>query len=334
MDTNFVISIKTILFGLALLASGYLVYILWPVFVILFISFLIVLALEPGVRFFTKNKVLGVAFSRPSAVGLTYSLTIIAFLLLISLGLPTAVFNRLGEAFTTYSAKFLAKVETIDDVFTRITPFLSSSGVTGVAGAILSTFSGLLSVLGVVVFSLYLSLDWLNIKSRFLGYIPDSYREEIKHVISEVEASVGGWVKGQFLLMSFVGIITYIGLRIIGMPFSFELAVLAGLFEIVPVIGPIVAGVLAVLVGFNVSPYMAMFAAIVAIVVQQLENNLLVPKVMGKVSGFSPLAILLALLVGSELFGVGGAVLSVPVTMIFAIIAKHILKHSGEFSQS
>jgi predicted PurR-regulated permease PerM len=120
-------------------------------------------------------------------------------------------------------------------------------------------------------------------------------------------------------------VLSYIGLLIVGVQFPLALALLAGIFEIVPIIGPIISAVVAALVAVIDSPIKALLIVGVFSLIQQLEGNLLVPKVMQKVSGFSPIVILIALLIGSNLFGLIGAVVAVPVLMIGAIIVKTVL---------
>jgi len=107
---------------------------------------------------------------------------------------------------------------------------------------------------------------------------------------------------------------------------SLALGLISGLLEIVPMVGPIISAVFAAIIALASNPIKAVGVVVLYIIVQQLENNVLVPKVMQKVSGFSPLVILTALLVGGEFFGVAGAVMAVPATMTLGIIIKKIFR--------
>jgi len=144
----------------------------------------------------------------------------------------------------------------------------------------------------------------------------------------EVERNVGQWLKGQLLLMLVVGLASFIGLLLLDIRYPLALAMVAGLLEIVPMIGPVLSAVVAAIIGFSETPVKGVGVIALFLIIQQLENNLLVPKIMQKVSGFSPLIILLALLIGSEFFGVVGAIVAVPTTMIISIILKRVLGRS------
>jgi predicted PurR-regulated permease PerM len=111
-------------------------------------------------------------------------------------------------------------------------------------------------------------------------------------------------------------------LALIGIPFAVPLAIMAGLLEIVPMLGPIVAAVPATIIGLSISPTMGLAAAALAFAVQQLENYVFVPKIMEKSTGVSPIITLLALAIGFRLAGVAGAVISMPVVLALSIIAK------------
>ena len=135
---------------------------------------------------------------------------------------------------------------------------------------------------------------------------------------------LGGWVSGQILLCVIIGSISWVGLTLIGVPYAVVLALIAGIMEAVPNIGPIIAAVPAVIIAALYSPWQALLVAILYIVIQQLENYIIVPRVMSRAVELHPLAVLLALMVGGELMGVLGAVLAVPVTAAISVIVDEI----------
>ena len=162
--------------------------------------------------------------------------------------------------------------------------------------------------------SIYMSLDWENLKRRFISLFPNKFKLEVLRIIEEIETNVGHWVKGQLVLMLVIGSLSFVGLAILQVPYPLALGLIAGVLEIVPILD---------------TPLKSLAVIALFIGIQQLENNLLVPKIMQKVSGFSPLVILVALLIGSNFFGIVGAIIAVPVTMIAAIVIKSILKHTN-----
>jgi predicted PurR-regulated permease PerM len=178
-------------------------------------------------------------------------------------------------------------------------------------------------VVGLVVIPVWLFFV-LKDRERFpaavAGALPPAWREDGRNVLT-ILARVGGrWVRGQLLLgvaifaATVVGltILTFIGFREFG-EFTLVLALIAGVLEWFPIIGPIVAAVPAILIGFTISPGAAIAAVILYTAIQQLENNLLVPKVLGDAVELHPAVMILALVVGGALFGIGGAILAAPI---------------------
>ena len=155
------------------------------------------------------------------------------------------------------------------------------------------------------------------------------FGEEKKHkagkLIDLLETRLGGWARGELILMALVGVSTYVGLALLGIPFALPLALLAGLFEIIPYLGPIIAAVPAVLIGLSISPLMALATAALAFLIQQLENYIFVPKVMEKSVGVSPIITLIALAIGLRLAGIIGVVISVPVVITLQVLGRQYL---------
>jgi predicted PurR-regulated permease PerM len=155
--------------------------------------------------------------------------------------------------------------------------------------------------------------------------------KKIESVIDEIERRLGGWVRGEIVLMTFVGVLSYIGFRIIGLHYALPLAILAFLLEIIPNVGPILAAFPAVLIGLTISPFHAVAAAALGFLVQQVENTILVPRVMKQVAGVNPLITIISLAIGFKLAGVGGAILAVPTFIVLEVVASAV-SHSKRFN--
>ncbi len=140
---------------------------------------------------------------------------------------------------------------------------------------------------------------------------------------------MSSWFWGEIILMFVVGTMTYIGLNIIGMKYALALAVLAGLLEVIPSLGPIASSIPAILIGLSYSPIMGLYSTILYLIVQQLENNLVVPIVMKKATGLHPIITLIAMVVGGKLAGIMGVLLAVPST----IFIETILIESQKFAR-
>lgn len=183
-------------------------------------------------------------------------------------------------------------------------------------------FSGVFSILTVFVISFYLMLEREMLKKQFTSLCPNKYQENILRTIAQVESKIGLWLRGQFVLCFAIGICTWGGLAILGLPFALPLALMAGLLEIVPTIGPIISAIPAIIVALTISPGLAISVVIFYILLQALENNILVPKIMEKAVGLNPIIIIIGVLIGSKFMGILGALLAVPLIAMIIIVAK------------
>lgn len=190
---------------------------------------------------------------------------------------------------------------------------------------LLGAFSNVLYLLTLLIFTAYLTLERGNFHDYFMGFFGKRKGSKIETVLTSVEGKIGQWVRGELILMLVIGIMSYIGLLLLGIPYAAPLALVAGILEIVPNLGPIVSAIPAVLIGFSHSYVTGFAAAALYTLIQQTENNLIVPKVMKEIVGLRPVITLLALMVGFRLFGVTGAILAVPTVLTLQIIFLELL---------
>jgi predicted PurR-regulated permease PerM len=332
MDRNIVISLHTIFLLILIVLGVYTLYMIKPVIIVLLIAFIIVIATEHAVQFLKTQTVLNKPLSRGAAVLITYFLLIAAIISILAVGVAPVVTQ--GQKLLANISNMYAHIPGFEDYsipISELTPDLRAlfPNVFTTTYSILTSVAGVLTVL---IISIYMSLDWENIKRRLFSLFTGHLRRETEETVGEIEVSIGHWIKGQLFLMLVVGSAAFIGLTLLGVEYALALALIAGLLEIVPILGPIVSMVLASIVGFSDSFVKGMAVIALFTLIQQLENNLLVPKVMHKVSGFSPLVILIALLVGSTLLGIVGALMAIPLMMILVIIAKRVLRYNTSTS--
>jgi predicted PurR-regulated permease PerM len=185
-----------------------------------------------------------------------------------------------------------------------------------------SVFSNILGLVSVLIFAFYLLLAREKLDDQLGFLFGEGKRKEIAQVLNILEAKLGGWARGQMALMLLVGLLTYIGLTILGIPFALPLAILAGLLEIIPYIGPIFAAIPSVVIGLSISPLMGLATIALAFLANQVENYLFVPKVMEKSVGVSPIVTLLALAIGFRLAGVIGIIISIPLVLTIQTLSK------------
>jgi len=328
VDKQVVISVKTIIFTLLILLGGYVVYSLRSVIGTLLLASLIVISMEQLIGYFRKFIVFNKPVSRGAAVLISYALLIIVLVGIVTFILPSVVieFQKLIVNLSSIISQLNIPVD-LQDALTSIVPQASKVS-SGIASAAISVFSNVAAFVSLLIFSIYMSLDWENIKKGIVSLFPRKEEDTVKDTIEEIERSVGDWIRGQVVLMASIGVASSIGLAILGVKYAAGLGVVAGILEIIPLLGPTISAVLAGIIGFADSPVKGVGVVTLFIIIQQLENNILVPKIMGKISGFRPLIILLALLVGTNFFGAIGAVCAVPMLMISTILFKKLLKTS------
>jgi predicted PurR-regulated permease PerM len=196
----------------------------------------------------------------------------------------------------------------------------------GIPGDVLnftfSIFSNFLSVVTVLVFTFYMLLTHDKLQDQVGFLFGEERKERIGRLIRVWENKLGKWARGQLALMFAIGLGTYIGLFLIGIPFALPLAILAGILEIIPILGPIFSAIPAIIIGFGISPVIGLGVAAVAFLVHQLEGYVLVPKIMEKSVGVSPLLILISITIGAKLLGVMGVIISVPFVITLQVLAK------------
>ncbi len=199
------------------------------------------------------------------------------------------------------------------------------SGLTSVPANIFKfiagIFSNIVGIFALAIITFYLLLERKSLDRYLTVLFGEDKEKQIEKVIDKIENRLGNWVRGQLLLMVIVGVLNYIGFRIIGISFALPLSILAFLFEIIPNIGPTIAAFPAILIGLTISPYHALATAGWCFLVQQVENSILVPKIMKQIAGVNPLVSILALAVGFKIAGIGGAILAIPTFIVIEIVA-------------
>ncbi len=200
---------------------------------------------------------------------------------------------------------------------------LAAQAVT-VARLAVGVFSGALHGVLVLILTLYLVVFGQTIREYLLAFVPAARRPLLRRLTDRMGRRMGGWLLGQVVFSLVIGGLTAVGLSVLGVRYALLLACIAAVGELIPTLGPIVAAIPAIVVAAFDSPLLALAVAGLYLAVQQLENHLLVPKVMERAVELHPFATLVALLVGAELLGVLGAILAVPVAAALAVVLDEV----------
>jgi len=212
----------------------------------------------------------------------------------------------------------------------RGAPASPGAAVGTMATAVSWTVKTILGIVTVLVLTFYLLVERDALLSGFVRLFPRDSRPRVLETSRKISGKVSAWLSGQLILAGSIGTTAAVALYALGVPFFYVLALIAAIGEMIPVVGPIMSAVPAILVGLSVSPRTALFVAIFWIVQQQLENHLLVPKIMQRQLGVSPVVIIVALLIGGSVLGIVGALLAVPTADILQVVVQELLEDREE----
>lgn len=221
---------------------------------------------------------------------------------------------------------FLSEIQNLLDAFSQFLHVSSQSTISFVV----SIFGGLLSFMAVIVISFYLSV----MKNGIIGFIesilPERHESYVVNIIRRSEKKVGRWLQGQLLLALTVGLMVFVGLSLLDIKFALLLAIVAMLLELVPMVGPVIAAVPAVILAVLQEPVLGIWVVVFYVVVQQIENHILTPLIMGRTTGLNPVTVIIALLIGGKLAGILGVILAVPVAVVIVEVLEDVAKRRVE----
>ncbi len=320
-QNHFLASIIIVLFG-------YFIFLIKDILILAFISFIIMATLSPAVKFLKSKRIpnmVSVILSYFSALGIL--LLIIFPLVPFFVSQMQSLFNSLPKYVDQVALLF--KLPTSSQ---QINSFLATEVNIISKNAFTVTsrlFGGFFSTLTVFVISFYMLLDKQRVQNGIISLFPKNNQKKAMETLIQVEEKLGAWFRGQVILCFSIGFLTWLTLTILGLNFALPLAVVAGLLEIIPTIGPIISSIPAIIVALTISPTMAIIVALSYIVIQALENNLLVPKIMQKAVGLNPILIILAVITGSRVIGIIGALLAIPFISMLIIVFRGIKSSSN-----
>jgi predicted PurR-regulated permease PerM len=330
--------IKIILIFLLL----YFLYLVREILAVLFVALILASAVDPWVDWMQRRKI-------PRGVGiLLIYLVLFSFIsLVIYLIVPPIAqeVSNLASNFPRILDKLIAGFSALKEytyqhgILDNIKDSLGtvSSNLQGAAGGVFSTvtgiFGGIFSFFLVLVLTFYMVVEENAIKKLIFSLAPREHQPYIIQLTNRMQKKIGMWLRGQLILSLVIFILIYVGLSILHVEYALVLALIAGLTEFIPYLGPIMAAIPAVFLAFTQAPMLALFVAALYYIVQLVENNILVPKVMEKAVGLNPIVSIAVLLIGFKIAGVVGAILSIPVATAVSVFLKDVFESRGEFSK-
>lgn len=327
-STEIILKVMAVILGLGFL------YLIRDILALFFVAVIVMAAIDPLVTWFNGRVKI------PRSVGV---LIIYVFLLSIFIAIFSFLIPALSSQFRGFVEDLPGYLAKVDEFLKRISFSGQSYGFSldlnkiteswrGSSFNIFSTtiefFTGLISFIAILSMAFYMSIKEDGMENFLESVTPKKYKFTVVKIAKKIKNRIGRWMSGQFILMFIIFLLDYAVLYFLGVPYALIIALIGGVLEIVPYIGPIVSTFIAVLVTLLVSPIKAVFVFIFYIIIQQAENNIIFPQIMKKAVGLNPLAVILAMLIGLKLAGVAGAILAVPVATAIGIITRELMRKS------
>lgn len=318
MTSRIEISHRTIIFTVFFLIGLWLILKIKDILFLLFIAFILMSALRPLVDWLEKFKI-----PRVISIILIYALAIVFFVISFAEVIPSLIYQT--TRLITQMPIFLTKVVPslgidIKSLTAQIAPISEN-----IVNLTLGIFSNIFTTMTILILTFYFLLERNHTENFLVNFIGEESAKRAISVVSLIEKRLGAWVASELFLMTVIGVFSYIGLTLLRVDFALPLAIIAGLLEAVPMIGPIISAIPAILVGLASSPVLAFSVIALYVIIQQVENNIIIPIVMKRGVGISPILTILALLVGGRLGGIGGAILAIPGVLVLEIILQEFL---------
>jgi len=307
---------------------SYLFYLSKNIVLAVLLAIVISSAFDPLISWFEKRRIPRVL----SALAIfIFLILLIAVLLYIILPVALTEINVFIESMAKADIPILGleKLAEISSAFSESIGRLASvlfSGGTSLFDTLSRFLGGISLFIMTFVLSFYLAVDREGVEKLLRAVLPPSYEDQILSIYFRTRYKIGKWLEGQILLSLSVGIAVFIGLSLLGVKYSLVLAILAAVLELIPFVGPIISGAIAVLIALSQSQVIAIYVLIFFVVVQKLEGAFLTPTFMRLTTSLNAAVILIAILLGGQLAGIVGFILAVP----GAVLVQEVINHWSE----
>ncbi|PKL72577.1 hypothetical protein CVV26_01015 [Candidatus Kuenenbacteria bacterium HGW-Kuenenbacteria-1] len=321
------------------LIFGFL-YLIRDVILVVVVSIILAAALNPLVNYFQRKKI-----PRIISISVIYLVIFCVIFFIIVLIVPV-IFDQINQAvenFPQWKGK-VAEMFAIVQQYSNIDNFTSTSKEflsqdlnknivqigQNIFFRVIDIFGGLVTFIFVLIMIFYLLLEVKAMKKIIQSIVPDKFQSYTLQLFSQVQNKISLWSRGQLILCLSIGLFSYIGLLILGVKYALLLALIAGISECIPYFGPIIGAIPAIFLAFTQSPVTALLVIALYFIIQQLENHILVPKIMGKIVGLNPVLVIIVVLIGGKLYGPIGMLLAIPIATTLFILIKDFFELKKE----
>lgn len=308
-------------------------YLVRDIIALFFLSIIFTATLDPFIDKLQKKN-----FPRPLSVFLIYIFTFLFIGITISFLIPPLVsqFEEFSKNLPFYGEKISTSFKGVETYAQSYGIYFNTSealrdylgGLVQTSSRIFSTtvevFAVFVSIIVVLSLTFYMSVKEDGMKNFIVSLTPSGKRGYVVSLVERIQRKIGRWMFGQILLMLIIFVLDFIVLSVFNIPYALILAMLAGILEIVPYLGPIISATIAALVGFMISPITGLIVLLSLTAIQQLESHVIVPQIMKKAVGLNPVVVILTLLVGAKLGGTIGAILAVPIATAVGVFVNDL----------
>jgi len=329
---------------LVILLAGYVLCTVTAIYLPIIVSLILAFTLNPLVNYFSKVYFLltGTEIAKGIAVLLTFVFSALVFGVIgtfvvfpfmqefdkFIIDLPSLV-TRIQDlgAQLEHRASLLeipVNINTVIQQTIASAASFSADLVRRMLQAIFGFATSIVQLVVVPVLTYYFLKDWLILKERLIMLFAVDSRNRVRNVIEELSVVISGYIRGQVLISVVIGVIVFCGMYILKIDYPLVLGLLAACTETIPIIGPIVGSIPAIMLAYLVSPALALKVIIFYIIVHQIENHIVVPNIMGHTIALHPVVVIISLLIGGQLLGIIGMMLAVPATAILRVVIKQL----------
>jgi len=329
--TNIAISTGTIFRVLFVCATVWLVFAIRDVILLVIGALFLAVLMEPFADALERRRI-----PRSIAALVVYGTALVVLGGLLYVVLPPALmeFGNILPVLAPYLERATGGAWAAsfhEDWFTSVTSIITTLRGAGISAALPQFFGVGSSAIGVftkvavlMILAYYFVAEKQAIVSSVSRIAPAEYHPFINQLAAKLRDRLGAWLRGQLMLMGVIFVLTYIALSLIGVPYALILALLAGALEVIPLIGPLLSAIPAIRLAFVLSPIHAVVVGAAYLLIQAVEGQALVPKIMQHATGMNPLLSLLAILIGWTLGGIPGAILAIPFANAAMVFAEEI----------
>ena len=303
-----------------------------------YVSGLFAMGISPLVQWFERNRwmPIGQRLPRWLAILIIYAAIVATVGLILAMVIPPIV-DQADALRKTLPDKIdqaqqqlirigiLRRPITITEAIQQAPASGGATAATAIFGAVTTVLGGIFGLITILLLTFYMLVESQQIFAFFVTLFSAGRRAQVTAIIETVTTKVSAWLGGQLLLSLIIGSTSAIGLGLMGVPYFFVLALITAVGELIPMVGPVLSAIPAILVAVTVSPALAAGVALFFILQQQVENHVLVPKVMGRQVGLSAVTVIVSLGIGAQLLGIVGAILAVPTAAIIQVLVHELV---------